>query len=126
MISSSPHAMTTVINASSQPYFLATWSSTIHIAPECHHHCLPTVDNSDFFTIDRGDPKTTAVISPPVKDADLEQMPTNLKEGDRYVVNHDEGLTAIDFDGHVSLVEKESASMAERRFGTGHAQKDGA
>ncbi|RWV87069.1 hypothetical protein GW17_00050977 [Ensete ventricosum] len=34
----------------------------------------------------------------PVKDADLELKPMNLKEGDRYVINHDEGLTAIDFD----------------------------
>ncbi|RRT75671.1 hypothetical protein B296_00015201 [Ensete ventricosum] len=35
----------------------------------------------------------------PMKDADLEQRPMNLKEGDRYIVNHDEGLTTIDFDG---------------------------
>ncbi|RRT73504.1 hypothetical protein B296_00024729 [Ensete ventricosum] len=48
----------------------------------------------------------------PVKDANIEQMPMNLKEGDRYVVNYSEGLTAVDFDDHVSLVEKESASMA--------------
>ncbi|RWV99161.1 hypothetical protein GW17_00037938 [Ensete ventricosum] len=35
----------------------------------------------------------------PMKDADLEQMPMNLKEGDRYIVNHGEGLTTIDFGG---------------------------
>ncbi|RWW42817.1 hypothetical protein BHE74_00051589 [Ensete ventricosum] len=34
-----------------------------------------------------------------MKDANLEQRPMNLKEGDRYIVNHDEGLTTIDFDG---------------------------
>ncbi|RRT33315.1 hypothetical protein B296_00045970 [Ensete ventricosum] len=39
-------------------------------------------------------------------------MPMNLKEGDRYVVNHGEGLTAVDFDDYISLVEKESAGMA--------------
>ncbi|RRT37336.1 hypothetical protein B296_00029557 [Ensete ventricosum] len=61
----------------------------------------------------------------PMKDADLEQMPMNLKEGDRYVVNHDEGLTTIDFGGHVSLVKKEGAGMAERRSGTGHTQQKG-
>ncbi|RWW00724.1 hypothetical protein GW17_00036297 [Ensete ventricosum] len=42
----------------------------------------------------------------PVKDADLEPMPMNLKERDRYVVNHDEGLTVVDFDGYVILAEK--------------------
>ncbi|RWW72871.1 hypothetical protein BHE74_00019297 [Ensete ventricosum] len=46
-----------------------------------------------------------------------------MKEGDRYVVNHGEGLTVVDFDDHVSLAEKEGASMAERRFDTGHAQQ---
>ncbi|RRT51184.1 hypothetical protein B296_00044861 [Ensete ventricosum] len=51
----------------------------------------------------------------PVKDADLEQMQMNMKEGDRYVVNHGEGLTIVDFGGHVSLVEKEGAGIAERR-----------
>ncbi|RWW26833.1 hypothetical protein BHE74_00029875 [Ensete ventricosum] len=35
----------------------------------------------------------------PVKDADLEQRPMNLKEGDRYVLNHGEGLMVVDFDG---------------------------
>ncbi|RWW10779.1 hypothetical protein GW17_00025664 [Ensete ventricosum] len=30
----------------------------------------------------------------------------NLKEGARCVVNHDENLTVIDFDGDVSLAEK--------------------
>ncbi|RZS14493.1 hypothetical protein BHM03_00046185 [Ensete ventricosum] len=42
----------------------------------------------------------------PVKDADLEPMPMNLKEEDHYVVNHDEGLTAVDFGGYVILAEK--------------------
>ncbi|RRT70637.1 hypothetical protein B296_00020778 [Ensete ventricosum] len=41
-----------------------------------------------------------------VKDADLEPMPMNLKEEDRYVVNHDEGLTVVDFGGYVILDEK--------------------
>ncbi|RWV93817.1 hypothetical protein GW17_00043697 [Ensete ventricosum] len=50
-------------------------------------------------------------------------MPMNLKEGDRYVVNHGEGLTAVDFSDHVSLAEKEGAGMTVRRFGTGHAQQ---
>ncbi|RRT75128.1 hypothetical protein B296_00002388 [Ensete ventricosum] len=59
----------------------------------------------------------------PVKDADLEQMPMNLKEGYHYVVNHGEGLTAVDFGSHVSLAEKEGAGMAERRSDTGHAQQ---
>ncbi|RWW77865.1 hypothetical protein BHE74_00013941 [Ensete ventricosum] len=36
-----------------------------------------------------------------VKDADLEQIPMNMKERDRYVVNHGEGLTVVDFDSHV-------------------------
>ncbi|RWW46099.1 hypothetical protein BHE74_00047995 [Ensete ventricosum] len=58
-----------------------------------------------------------------VKDANLEQMPMNLKEGGRYVVNHGEGLAAVNFSGHVSLVEKEGAGMAERRSDMGHAQQ---
>ncbi|RWW45524.1 hypothetical protein BHE74_00048623, partial [Ensete ventricosum] len=58
----------------------------------------------------------------PMKDTDLEQMLMNLKEGDRYVVNHDEGLTVVDFDDHVSLAEKEGAGMAKRRSSTGHTQ----
>ncbi|RWV95232.1 hypothetical protein GW17_00042153 [Ensete ventricosum] len=49
-------------------------------------------------------------------------MPINLKEGDRYVVNYGEGLTAVDFGGHVSLAEKEGVGMVERRSGTGHAE----
>ncbi|RZR78422.1 hypothetical protein BHM03_00003754, partial [Ensete ventricosum] len=59
----------------------------------------------------------------PLKDVDLEQMLMNLKEGDHYVVNHGEGLIAVDFDGHVSLAEKEGAGIVERRSGTGHAQE---
>ncbi|RWW52383.1 hypothetical protein BHE74_00041194 [Ensete ventricosum] len=47
-----------------------------------------------------------------VKDADLEQMPMNLKEGDRYVVNHGEGLTAVGVGDHGSLAEKEGAADA--------------
>ncbi|RRT57054.1 hypothetical protein B296_00033821 [Ensete ventricosum] len=57
----------------------------------------------------------------PVKDADLEQMSMNRKEGDRYVVNHDEGLTTVDFDGHVSLAKKDGADMAKRMSDTRHA-----
>ncbi|RZS07615.1 hypothetical protein BHM03_00038481 [Ensete ventricosum] len=60
-----------------------------------------------------------------VKDANLEQMPMNLKEGDCYVVNHGEGLTTVDFGGHGSLAEKEGAGMVERRSGTEHAQQKG-
>ncbi|RZS13764.1 hypothetical protein BHM03_00045376 [Ensete ventricosum] len=41
-------------------------------------------------------------------------MLRNLKEGDRYVVNQDEGLTAVDFRGHVSLAEKEGADITGR------------
>ncbi|RZS08810.1 hypothetical protein BHM03_00039829 [Ensete ventricosum] len=37
----------------------------------------------------------------------------NLKEEDRYVVNRDEGLTAFDFGGDVSLAEKEWAITLE-------------
>ncbi|RWW06197.1 hypothetical protein GW17_00030490 [Ensete ventricosum] len=61
----------------------------------------------------------------PMKDTDLEQMLMNLKEGDRYVVNHDEGLTVVDFDDHVSLAEKEGAGMAKRRFGQSQVQASG-
>ncbi|RWW59943.1 hypothetical protein BHE74_00033095 [Ensete ventricosum] len=39
----------------------------------------------------------------PVKDADLEHMPMNLKEGDRYVVNHGEDMTVVDFGGHSAV-----------------------
>ncbi|RWW87698.1 hypothetical protein BHE74_00003455 [Ensete ventricosum] len=42
----------------------------------------------------------------PMKYADLEPMPMNLKEGNRYVVNHDECLMVVDFSGYVSLAEK--------------------
>ncbi|RWW53589.1 hypothetical protein BHE74_00039911 [Ensete ventricosum] len=58
------------------------------------------------------------------KDTDLKHMPMNLKEGDCYVVNHGEGLTAVDFDCHVSLAEKVGVGMAERS-GTGHTQQKG-
>ncbi|RWW48949.1 hypothetical protein BHE74_00044962 [Ensete ventricosum] len=40
------------------------------------------------------------------KDADLEPMTMNLKEGSRCVVNRGEDLTMIDFDDDVSLAEK--------------------
>ncbi|RRT59951.1 hypothetical protein B296_00009686 [Ensete ventricosum] len=59
------------------------------------------------------------------KDTDLKQMSMNLKEGDCYVVNHGEGLTTVDFGGHVSLAEKVGVGIAERRSGTGHAQQKG-
>ncbi|RWW09877.1 hypothetical protein GW17_00026613 [Ensete ventricosum] len=49
-----------------------------------------------------------------MNEADLEPMSRNLKEGDHYVVNHGEGLTIVDFGGHVSLAEKEGAGMAGR------------
>ncbi|RRT49874.1 hypothetical protein B296_00035742 [Ensete ventricosum] len=39
-------------------------------------------------------------------------MSINLKEEDRYVVNRDEGLMAVDFGGYRSLAEKEGAGMA--------------
>ncbi|RZR96670.1 hypothetical protein BHM03_00025746 [Ensete ventricosum] len=42
----------------------------------------------------------------PMKYADLEPMPMNLKEGNRYVVNHGECLMVVDFGGYVSLAEK--------------------
>ncbi|RWW10111.1 hypothetical protein GW17_00026368 [Ensete ventricosum] len=41
-----------------------------------------------------------------MKYADLEPIPINLKEGNRYVVNHDECLMVVDFGGYVSLAEK--------------------
>ncbi|RZS09328.1 hypothetical protein BHM03_00040399 [Ensete ventricosum] len=41
-----------------------------------------------------------------VKDADLEPMLMNLKEGDCYVVNHGEGMTVVDFGGYISMAEK--------------------
>ncbi|RWW70515.1 hypothetical protein BHE74_00021792 [Ensete ventricosum] len=50
----------------------------------------------------------------PVKEADLEPMSRNLKEGDRYVVHHGDGLTSVDLDDHVNLAEKEGAGMAGR------------
>ncbi|RWW11033.1 hypothetical protein BHE74_00036728 [Ensete ventricosum] len=46
----------------------------------------------------------------PVKDADLEHMPMNLKEGDSYVVNYGEGLTVVDFGGHVRPTVKGGAA----------------
>ncbi|RRT61845.1 hypothetical protein B296_00038361 [Ensete ventricosum] len=49
-----------------------------------------------------------------MKEADLEPMSRNLKEGYHYVVNHGEGLTIVDFGGHVSLAEKEGACMVGR------------
>ncbi|RWV82380.1 hypothetical protein GW17_00056125 [Ensete ventricosum] len=52
----------------------------------------------------------------PVKDADLEMMSMNLKEGGRCVVNRDEDMVAIDFDGDVSLAEKEATVLAEEQM----------
>ncbi|RWW09875.1 hypothetical protein GW17_00026612 [Ensete ventricosum] len=48
----------------------------------------------------------------PVKDADLESMSMNLKEGGHYVVNHDEDLMAVDFGDNVSLAEKEAVVLS--------------
>ncbi|RRT65655.1 hypothetical protein B296_00011419 [Ensete ventricosum] len=64
----------------------------------------------------------------PMKDTDLEHMSMNLKEGDRCVVNHGEGLMAVNFDSHVSLVEKEGACMAGEGYLTRgrHSIMDGA
>ncbi|RZR70742.1 hypothetical protein BHM03_00001253 [Ensete ventricosum] len=50
----------------------------------------------------------------PVKDANLEMMSMNLKEGGYCVVNRDEDLTAVDFESDVSLVEKEAAVLSTR------------
>ncbi|RWV87767.1 hypothetical protein GW17_00050207 [Ensete ventricosum] len=50
----------------------------------------------------------------PANDADLEPMLMNLKERDRYVVNHGKDLTTVDFGGYVSLAEKEDVDMAGR------------
>ncbi|RRT63626.1 hypothetical protein B296_00017036 [Ensete ventricosum] len=58
----------------------------------------------------------------PVKDADLEQGPMNLKEGDRYVVNHGEGLTVVDFDeGDATMAGAidRSEGQREKRYGLG-------
>ncbi|RWW07762.1 hypothetical protein GW17_00028839 [Ensete ventricosum] len=44
----------------------------------------------------------------PMNDANLEPIPMNLKEGDRYVVNHGECLMIVDFGGYVRLAEKRS------------------
>ncbi|RWW89040.1 hypothetical protein BHE74_00002058 [Ensete ventricosum] len=50
----------------------------------------------------------------PVKNVDLELMSMNLKEEDRYVINHGEDLTAVDFGSYVSLIEKEDIGMTRR------------
>ncbi|RRT77728.1 hypothetical protein B296_00008256 [Ensete ventricosum] len=42
-----------------------------------------------------------------IVDVVLKPMTMNLKEGSRYVVNRDEDLMTVDFDGDVSLDEKE-------------------
>ncbi|RWW15294.1 hypothetical protein BHE74_00057876 [Ensete ventricosum] len=47
-----------------------------------------------------------------VKDVDLEMMSMNLKEGDRYVVNHDEDLTVVDLGDDVNLDEKEATLLS--------------
>ncbi|RWW43952.1 hypothetical protein BHE74_00050333 [Ensete ventricosum] len=47
-----------------------------------------------------------------VKDANIEMISMNLKEGGCCVVNRDEDLTAVDFESDVSLVEKEAAVLS--------------
>ncbi|RRT53215.1 hypothetical protein B296_00008334 [Ensete ventricosum] len=49
----------------------------------------------------------------PMKEADLEPMSRNLKEGDHYIVHHGEGLTSVDFDDHVNLAEKDGAGRLD-------------
>ncbi|RZS25621.1 hypothetical protein BHM03_00058877 [Ensete ventricosum] len=61
----------------------------------------------------------------PMKDADLESMSMNMKEGDHCVVNHGEDLTTIDFGGDVSLAEKEGAGMTGSWCDTGQMQQNG-
>ncbi|RWW47743.1 hypothetical protein BHE74_00046235 [Ensete ventricosum] len=51
-------------------------------------------------------------VAAPVKDADLEMMSMNLKEGGRCVVNRDEDMVAVDFGDDVSLAEKEAAVLS--------------
>ncbi|RWW68976.1 hypothetical protein BHE74_00023462 [Ensete ventricosum] len=46
-------------------------------------------------------------------------------KGGRSVVNRGEGLTAIDFGGHVSLAEKEGAGMARKGEDAGDAKRKG-
>ncbi|RZS28703.1 hypothetical protein BHM03_00062337 [Ensete ventricosum] len=48
-------------------------------------------------------------------------MITNLNERDRCVVNRDEDLTTVDFDGDVNLVEKEAVVLTLQKGG---ARKD--
>ncbi|RWW50925.1 hypothetical protein BHE74_00042769 [Ensete ventricosum] len=60
----------------------------------------------------------------PVKDADIELMSMNLKEGGRCVVNHNEDLTTVDFGGNVSLAEKEATVLAKKK-GAGMAGRGG-
>ncbi|RRT45103.1 hypothetical protein B296_00034511 [Ensete ventricosum] len=38
-------------------------------------------------------------------------MPMNIKEGDRYVINHGEDSTTVDFGGYVSLGEKDAGMV---------------
>ncbi|RWW40094.1 hypothetical protein BHE74_00054523 [Ensete ventricosum] len=59
---------------------------------------------------------TSATMSPWLRRRPLyiELMSINLKEVDRYVVNHGEGLTTVDFSDHVSLAKKEGANMVGR------------
>ncbi|RRT37873.1 hypothetical protein B296_00058076 [Ensete ventricosum] len=49
----------------------------------------------------------------PIKDADLEPMSMNLKEGGYSIVNRGEDLTTVDFDSDVSLAEKEQTNLLE-------------
>ncbi|RZS21705.1 hypothetical protein BHM03_00054393 [Ensete ventricosum] len=59
-----------------------------------------------------------------VNDADLEPMLMNFKKGDRYVVNHGEDLTTVDFGNYVSLAEKEDVDMAGRGDPTRGRRRD--
>ncbi|RWV83833.1 hypothetical protein BHE74_00018660 [Ensete ventricosum] len=55
-----------------------------------------------------------------VKDVDLELKPINLKEGDCYVINHGEGLMAINFDigdaATAGTIDR-SEGQREKRYG---------
>ncbi|RWW04864.1 hypothetical protein GW17_00031890 [Ensete ventricosum] len=62
----------------------------------------------------------------PMKEVDLEPMSRNLKEGDRYVVNHGEGLTTVDFDNHVILAEKEGVEVVAMGSGFVEGEAGGA
>ncbi|RZS07353.1 hypothetical protein BHM03_00038176 [Ensete ventricosum] len=56
---------------------------------------------------------TTVDFGTHVKNTDLELVPINLKEGDRYVVNHGEGLTAVDFSENYKVMKVRAATGEE-------------